>query len=119
MIALELSGTALPVNGPAVTTSRAGSFRPPAGARAGAARRDGRPKLLTGSSDITALHEAFRAHLDVPTLFCPMAGNNAFRDSEPIRDDVEVNGPRRGRPPRCWPSGCRRCQSLAKPSAAP
>lgn len=58
--------------------------------RAGAARRDGRPKLLTGSSDITALHEAFRAHLDVPTLFCPMAGNTVFRDSQPIRDDVRT-----------------------------
>jgi len=56
--------------------------------RGAAARRDGRPKLLTGSSDITALHEAFRAHLDLPTLFCPMAGNNVFRDSEFIRDDV-------------------------------
>lgn len=52
------------------------------------ARRDGRPKLLTGSSDITALHEAFRVHLDVPTLFCPMAGNDVFRDSEPAREDV-------------------------------
>ncbi|MEZ3161206.1 LD-carboxypeptidase [Microbacterium sp. BWT-B31] len=55
---------------------------------AAALRRDGRPKLLTGSSDITALHEAFRAHLDVPTLFCPMAGNDVFRDSAFIRDDV-------------------------------
>jgi len=51
-------------------------------------RRDGRPKLLTGSSDITALHEAFRVHLDVPTLFCPMPGNDVFRDSEFIRADV-------------------------------
>ncbi len=56
--------------------------------RAAAARRDGRPKLLTGSSDITALHEAFRVHLDVPTLFCPMAGNDVFRDSSTIRTDV-------------------------------
>lgn len=56
--------------------------------RAAATRRDGRPKLLTGSSDITALHEAFRVHLDVPTLFCPMPGNDVFRDSEFIRDDV-------------------------------
>ncbi|MDL9978355.1 S66 peptidase family protein [Microbacterium sp. ASV49] len=53
-----------------------------------ALRRDGRPKLLTGSSDITALHEAFRFHLDVPTLHCPMAGNDVFRDSEAIRADV-------------------------------
>lgn len=54
----------------------------------GSLRRDGRPKLLTGSSDITALHEAFRVHLDVPTLFCPMPGNDVFRDSEFIREDV-------------------------------
>lgn len=51
-------------------------------------RRDGRPKLLTGSSDITALHEAFRLHLDVPTLFCPMPGTKVFRDSELVRPDV-------------------------------
>lgn len=56
--------------------------------RAAALRRDGRPKLLAGSSDITALHEAFRVHLDVPTLFCPMPGNDVFRDSEFIREDV-------------------------------
>ena len=55
---------------------------------AAALRRDGRPKLLTGSSDITALHEAFRVHLDVPTLFCPMPANDVFRDSEAIRADV-------------------------------
>lgn len=52
------------------------------------ARRDGRPKLLTGSSDITALHEAVRVHLDAPTLFCPMPGNGVFRDSSAVRDDV-------------------------------
>lgn len=56
--------------------------------RSAARRRDGRPKLLTGSSDVTALHEAVRAHIDVPTLFCPMAGTNVFRDSTAIRDDV-------------------------------
>jgi muramoyltetrapeptide carboxypeptidase len=56
--------------------------------RRASARNDGRPKLLTGSSDVTALHEAVRAHLDLPTLFCPMPGNNAFRDSEFVRDDV-------------------------------
>ncbi len=56
--------------------------------RAARARADGRPKLLTGSSDITALHEAFRVHLDVPSLFCPMPGNGVFRDSEFIRSDV-------------------------------
>ena len=56
--------------------------------REGGRRRDGSPKLLTGSSDITALHEAFRVHLDVPTLFCPMATNGVFAESEIIRLDV-------------------------------
>ena len=51
-------------------------------------RADGRPKLLTGSSDITALHEAFRAHLDIASLFSPMPGNDVFQDSSFIRDDV-------------------------------
>lgn len=57
--------------------------------RANALRRDGRPKLLTGSSDITALHEAFRFHLDVPTLFCPMAGNDVFNEATTVRPDVQ------------------------------
>lgn len=56
--------------------------------REGVLRGDGRPKLITGSSDITALHEAFRVNLDVPTLFCPMPGNDVFRDSAFVRDDV-------------------------------
>ncbi|GAA3884833.1 LD-carboxypeptidase [Leifsonia kafniensis] len=54
----------------------------------GMLRGDGRPTLLTGSSDITALHEAFRVHLDVAGLFCPMPGNDVFRDSEFVRADV-------------------------------
>lgn len=53
-----------------------------------ALRGDGRPKLFTGSSDATALHEAIRFHLGLPTLFCPMVGNDVFRDSALIRDDV-------------------------------
>jgi Uncharacterized proteins, homologs of microcin C7 resistance protein MccF len=56
--------------------------------RRGTARPDGRPKLLTGSSDITALHEAWSVHLGVPTLFSPMPGNDVFRDSGTIRGDV-------------------------------
>jgi muramoyltetrapeptide carboxypeptidase len=56
--------------------------------RSSARRADGRPKLLTGSSDVTALHEAFRVHLDVPTLFSPMPANEVFAKSEFIRDDV-------------------------------
>jgi len=66
---------------------------------AAARRRDGRPKLLTGSSDITALHEAFRCHLGVPSLFCPMPGNDVFKDSALIQDDVTrwLTQPWRGR----------------------
>lgn len=56
--------------------------------RAGMLRPDGRPKLLTGSSDITALHRAFAHHLGVPSLFSPMPGNDVFRDSAAIREDV-------------------------------
>lgn len=56
--------------------------------RGGLARRDGRPTLLAGSSDITALHEAFAAHLDVPTLFCPMPATDDFDKSPEIRDDL-------------------------------
>jgi muramoyltetrapeptide carboxypeptidase len=57
--------------------------------RASAFRGDGRPKLLTGSSDVTALHEAFRVHLDVPTLFCPMVANDVVAKSEFIREDLK------------------------------
>ncbi len=49
---------------------------------------DGRTKLLTGSSDITALHRAWHAHLRIPTLFSPMPGNAVFADSALIRADV-------------------------------
>ncbi|MCT1690159.1 LD-carboxypeptidase [Brevibacterium sp. p3-SID960] len=55
---------------------------------AAALRRDGRAKLLTGSSDLTALHQAWAHHLRIPTLFCPMVGNDVFRSSERIRTDV-------------------------------
>lgn len=55
---------------------------------AGGLRRDGRQKVLAGSSDITALHEAFRVHLDVPGLFCPMPGTIVVRDSEFVRSDL-------------------------------
>lgn len=51
-------------------------------------RPDGRPKLLAGSSDITALHQAWHHHLSVPTLFCPMPGNSPFRDSEVVPAEV-------------------------------
>lgn len=51
-------------------------------------RRDGRPKLLTGSSDITALHQAWDHHLGVATLFCPMVGNDPFKNSTVVPDEV-------------------------------
>ncbi|WP_166821920.1 S66 peptidase family protein [Brevibacterium limosum] len=51
-------------------------------------RRDGRPKLLTGSSDITAFHQAWEHHLGVATLFCPMVGNDPFKNSAVVPDEV-------------------------------
>jgi muramoyltetrapeptide carboxypeptidase len=36
------------------------------------------PKLLVGSSDVTALHEAVRARLGLVTMFGPMMGTGAF-----------------------------------------
>lgn len=53
-----------------------------------ARRPDGRPKLLTGSSDITALHQAWNHHLSVATLFCPMVGNDPFKNSTVVPDEV-------------------------------
>lgn len=58
--------------------------------RAAARLPDGRPKLLTGSSDITALHRAWQAWIGVPTLFSPMPGNAVFADSARIRADVRA-----------------------------
>ena len=51
-------------------------------------RRDGRPKLLTGSSDITAFHQAWDHHLSAATLFCPMVGNDPFKNSSVVPDEV-------------------------------
>ncbi|GAA1616300.1 hypothetical protein GCM10009700_00740 [Brevibacterium sanguinis] len=51
-------------------------------------RPDGRPKLLTGSSDITALHQAWDHHLGVATLFCPMPGNDPFKESAVVPAEV-------------------------------
>lgn len=53
-----------------------------------ALRADGRPKLLTGSSDITALHQAWDHHLSVATLFCPMVGNDPFKNSTVVPAEV-------------------------------
>lgn len=48
----------------------------------------GRVKLLTGSSDVTALHQAWGSNVGVPTLFSPMPANAVFHDSSFIRADV-------------------------------
>ena len=53
-----------------------------------ALRADGRPKLLTGSSDITALHQAWDHHLAIATLFCPMVGNDPFKNSQVVPTEV-------------------------------
>lgn len=53
-----------------------------------ALRPDGRPKLLTGSSDITALHQAWDHHMSVATLFCPMVGNDPFKNSTVVPAEV-------------------------------
>lgn len=45
--------------------------------------REAPPKLLVGSSDITALHQAWRHWLDVETLFAPMVATDAV-----LRDPV-------------------------------
>jgi muramoyltetrapeptide carboxypeptidase len=47
---------------------------------------DARPKLLHGSSDITALHAAFGRRLSVPTSFGPMVSFLADRDAEELAD---------------------------------
>lgn len=39
-----------------------------------------RPKLLVGSSDITALHQAWASHLGLATLFAPMPGTSDLLD---------------------------------------
>jgi muramoyltetrapeptide carboxypeptidase len=38
------------------------------------------PKVFAGSSDITALHQAFARHLGIPTVFGAMVGTSAFVD---------------------------------------
>jgi muramoyltetrapeptide carboxypeptidase len=43
-----------------------------------AALADAAPKPLVGSSDVTALHHEFAAHLGVPTVFGPMVASEAF-----------------------------------------
>lgn len=53
----------------------------------GQMRRAG-PKILVGSSDATALHDAFAAHLDVVTLFAPMVGTKGFVADSAAREHL-------------------------------
>lgn len=46
------------------------------------------PKALVGSSDATALHEAFAAHLGLVTAFAPMVATRAFVDDAPAREHL-------------------------------
>lgn len=43
------------------------------------------PKVFVGSSDITALHDAFATHLGLTTIFGPMVGTTAFVHDESAR----------------------------------
>jgi muramoyltetrapeptide carboxypeptidase len=43
-----------------------------------AALREAGPKVLAGSSDVTALHRAVDVRLGLSTLFCPMPGTGLF-----------------------------------------
>ncbi|MHA6804830.1 S66 peptidase family protein [Salinifilum ghardaiensis] len=46
------------------------------------------PKVLVGSSDVTALHDAFAAHLGVVTLFGPMLATPAFTEDPTAREHL-------------------------------
>ncbi|HEV2088135.1 MAG TPA: LD-carboxypeptidase [Cryptosporangiaceae bacterium] len=46
------------------------------------------PKIFAGSSDVTALHEAFATQLGVVTLFAPMVGSTAFVDDATTREHL-------------------------------
>lgn len=48
------------------------------------------PKILAGSSDITAVHQAVGYRLGVPTYFTPMLSNLAFTDDPPARERMRT-----------------------------
>ena len=55
------------------------------------------PKVFAGSSDVTALHQAFYDRLGLPTLFSPMTATKAFVFDEASRDGLRhqlFEGPR-------------------------
>ncbi|NKQ52125.1 LD-carboxypeptidase [Amycolatopsis sp. K13G38] len=49
------------------------------------ALRQAGPKIFTGSSDVTALHEAIATHLGLPTLFSPMPAGTFWDDDAAVR----------------------------------
>ncbi|MDI2027302.1 LD-carboxypeptidase [Saccharopolyspora sp. TS4A08] len=46
------------------------------------------PKILVGSSDVTALHEVFAAELGLATIFGPMVATKAFAHDDKARDHL-------------------------------
>ncbi|SFS69677.1 S66 peptidase family protein [Saccharopolyspora flava] len=46
------------------------------------------PKILVGSSDVTALHEVFAAELGLATIFGPMIATKAFVHDDKARDHL-------------------------------
>ncbi len=52
------------------------------------ALRSAPPKVLVGSSDVTALHEAFAAHLGIVTVFGPMVATRAFVEDATAREHL-------------------------------
>ncbi|GII79213.1 putative carboxypeptidase [Sphaerisporangium rufum] len=50
-----------------------------------------RPKILLGSSDVTALHQAFAARLNVATCFGPMPANDLIGDPGPDGEATRAN----------------------------
>lgn len=62
------------------------------------AARAGGPPVFAGSSDVTALHEAFAARLGVATVFSPMIATQAFTGNPAAREGLRqaLLGP--GRP---------------------
>lgn len=53
-----------------------------------AALRAAGPKVLVGSSDVTALHEAFATHLGPVTVFGPMVATEAFVEDSAAREHL-------------------------------
>jgi muramoyltetrapeptide carboxypeptidase len=47
-----------------------------------------RPKIFAGSSDITALHDAFATQLGLVTVFAPMLATKAFVEDEAAREHL-------------------------------